>query len=110
MAKTKNKGDTAYRQPIAENEPTSDIIFILDKMELILRAVTEIEKDGRYRAEIAEHSRRNTFLKIDRNSNMLENFLKNFWSQLKDPTTRNSTLQPTKRHWKISQPANGAKP
>jgi hypothetical protein len=86
MAKTKNKGDTAYRQPIAENEPTSDIIFILDKMELILRAVTEIEKDGRYRAEIAEHSRRNTFLKIDRNSNMLENFLKNFWSQLKDPT------------------------
>lgn len=86
MAKTKNKGDTAYRQPIAENEPTSDIIFILDKMELILRAVTEIEKDGRYRAEIAEHNRRNTFLKIDRNSNMLENFLKNFWSQLKDPT------------------------
>ena len=86
MAKTKNKGDTAYRQPIAENEPTSDIIFILDKMELILRAVTEIGKDGRYRAEIAEHSRRNTFLKIDRNSNMLENFLKNFWSQLKDPT------------------------
>lgn len=86
MAKTKNKGDTAYRQPIAENEPTSDIIFILDKMELVLRAVTEIEKDGRYRAEIAEHSRRNTFLKIDRNSNMFENFLKNFWSQLKDPT------------------------
>lgn len=86
MAKTKNKGDTAYRQPIAENEPTSDIIFILDKMELILQAVTEIEKDGRYRAEIAEHSRRNTFLKIDRNSNMFENFLKNFWSQLKDPT------------------------
>lgn len=86
MAKTKNKGDTAYRQPIAENEPTSDIIFILDKMELILRAVTEIGKDGRYRAEIAEHSRHNTFLKIDRNSNMLENFLKNFWSQLKDPT------------------------
>lgn len=86
MAKMKNKGDTAYRQPIAENEPTSDIIFILDKMELILRAVTEIEKDGRYRAEIAEHSRRNTFLKIDRNSNMFENFLKNFWSQLKDPT------------------------
>lgn len=86
MAKTKNKGDTAYRQPIAENEPTSDIIFILDKMELILRAVTEIEKDGRYRAEIAEHNRRNTFLKIDRNSNMFENFLKNFWSQLKDPT------------------------
>lgn len=86
MAKTKNKGDTAYRQPIAENEPTSDIIFILDKMELILRAVTEIEKDGRYRAEIAEHNRRNTFLKIDRNSDMLENFLKNFWSQLKDPT------------------------
>ena len=67
MAKTKNKGDTAYRQPIAENEPPSDIIFILDKMELILRAVTEIEKDGRYRAEIAEHNRRNTFLKIDRN-------------------------------------------
>lgn len=85
MAETKNKGDTAYRQPVTENEPTSDIIFILDKMELLLQAVTKIEKDGRYRAAAAENGRRNSFLRIDRNSNMFENFLSNFWSQLKDP-------------------------
>lgn len=85
MAETKNKGDTTYRQPVTENEPTSDIIFILDKMELLLQAVTQIEKDGRYRAVAAENGRRNSFLKIDRNSNMFENFLSNFWSQLKDP-------------------------
>ncbi len=86
MAETKNKGDTVRRQPVTENEPTSDIIFILDKMELLLRAVTEIEKDGRYRATLAENSRRNSFLKIDRYSDMFENFVKNFWSQVKDPT------------------------
>lgn len=85
MAETKNKGDTTYRQPVTENEPTSDIIFILDKMELLLQAVTKIEKDGRYRAIAAENGRRNSFLRINRNSNMFENFLSNFWSQLKDP-------------------------
>ncbi len=89
MAQPKNRGDTPYDippAPVAENEPTSDIIFILDKMELLLQAVTKIEQDGRYNAVQARRQNRNTFLKVDRHSNLVESFLKNFWSQIKDPT------------------------
>lgn len=65
---------------------TSDIIFILDKMELLLQAVTRIEEDGKFQTARAEAKNRNSFLKIDKYSNLFENFLKNFWSQFRDPT------------------------
>ncbi len=64
----------------------SDIVFILDKMELILQAVSKLDKDGRHETVPADTKHRNSFLKIDRYADMFENFLKNFWSQLKDPT------------------------
>lgn len=89
MAQSRIRGDTSPDTPpapVAANEPTSDIIFILDKMELLLQAVTKIEQDGRYRAVQADRQNRNSFLKVDKRSNMVENFLKNFWSQVKDPT------------------------
>ena len=85
MAK-KNGRDDPPKPQAAENEQMSDIVFILDKMELILQAVSEIGKDGRHRTVPADKEHRNSFLKIDRYANMFENFLKNFWSQLKDPT------------------------
>ena len=34
----------------------------------------------------ADERNENSFLKFDKNSSILENFIKNFWSQLKDPT------------------------
>ena len=71
---------------MAENEQMSDIVFILDKMELLLQAVSKIGKDGKYSTVPADKEHRNSFLKIDRYASMFENFLKNFWSQLKDPT------------------------
>lgn len=91
MAQPKIRGDTPDesdipKAPVAENELTSDIIFILDKMELLLQAVTRIEQDGRFQAARADAKNRNSFLKIDRYSNLFENFLKNFWSQFRDPT------------------------
>lgn len=89
MAQSRIRDDTSPDTPpapVAANEPTSDIIFILDKMELLLQAVTKIEQDGRYRAVQADRQNRNSFLKVDKRSNIVENFLKNFWSQVKDPT------------------------
>lgn len=74
------------RPQVTENEQMSDIVFILDKMELILQAVSKIGKDGKYSTVPADKEHRNSFLKIDRYANMFENFIKNFWSQLKDPT------------------------
>ena len=76
-------------EPLAgsvENVQLSDIVFILDKMELLLQAISEIDKNGRYKTVPADRKHRNSFLKIDRFAGMFENFLKNFWSQLKDPT------------------------
>ena len=85
MAK-KNGRDDPPKPQVAENEQMSDIILILDKMELILQAVSQIDKDGRYKTVPADKEHTNSFLKIDRYASMFENFLKNFWSQLKNPT------------------------
>ena len=85
MAKTNGRDDPPKPQ-VTENEQMSDIVFILDKMELILQAVSEINKDGRFKTVPADKVHQNSFLKIDRYANLFENFLKNFWSQLKDPT------------------------
>lgn len=81
-----NGRDDPPKPQVAENEQMSDIILILDKMELILQAVSQIDKDGRYKTVPADKEHTNSFLKIDRYASMFENFLKNFWSQLKDPT------------------------
>ena len=45
MAK-KNGRDDPPKPQVAENEQMSDIILILDKMELILQAVSQIDKDA----------------------------------------------------------------
>ena len=84
MAK-KNVRDEPLKPQVSENEQMSDIVFILDKMELILQAVSKIGKDGKYSTVPADKEHSNSFLKIDRYANMFENFVKNFWSQLKDP-------------------------
>ena len=85
MAK-KNVRDEPLKPQVSENEQMSDIVFILDKMELILQAVSKIGKDGKDSTVPADKEHSNSFLKIDRYANMFENFVKNFWSQLKDPT------------------------
>ena len=85
MAK-KNVRDEPLKPQVSENEQMSDIVFILDKMELILQAVSKIGKDGKNSTVPADKEHSNSFLKIDRYANMFENFVKNFWSQLKDPT------------------------
>ena len=79
-------GAEPLKPQVSENEQMSDIVFILDKMELILQAVSKIGKDGKYSTVPADKEHSNSFLKIDRYANMFENFVKNFWSQLKDPT------------------------
>lgn len=48
--------------------------------------MSKIGKDGKYSTVPVDKEHSNSFLKIDRYANMFENFIKNFWSQLKDPT------------------------
>ena len=51
MAK-KNGRDDPPKPQVAENEQMSDIILILDKMELILQAVSQIDKDWKSHATL----------------------------------------------------------
>lgn len=85
MAK-KNVRDAPSKTPVTENPQMSDIVLVLDKMELLIQAVSEINKNGKYSTVPADKEHQNSFLKIDRYATFFENFLKNFWSQLKDPT------------------------
>ena len=85
MAK-KNVRDDPPKTQVTENPQMSDIVLVLDKMELLIQAVSEINKNGKYSTVPADKEHQNSFLKIDRYATFFENFLKNFWSQLKDPT------------------------
>ena len=85
MAK-KNVRDDPSKTQVTENPRMSDIVLVLDKMELLIQAVSEINKNGKYSTVPADKEHQNSFLKIDRYATFFENFLKNFWSQLKDPT------------------------
>ena len=85
MAK-KNVRDEPLKPQVTENPQMSDIVLVLDKMELLLQAVSDINKNGKYSTVPADKEHQNSFLKIDRYATFFENFLKNFWSQLKDPT------------------------
>ena len=82
----KNVRDDPSKTEITENPQMSDIVLVLDKMELLIQAVSEINKNGKYSTVPADKEHQNSFLKIDRYATFFENFLKNFWSQLKDPT------------------------
>lgn len=85
MAK-KNVRDDPQKTQVTENPQMSDIVLVLDKMELLIQAVSEINKNGKYSTVPADKEHQNSFLKIERYATFFENFLKNFWSQLKDPT------------------------
>lgn len=85
MAK-KNVRDDPSKTQVTENPQMSDIVLVLDKMELLIQAISEINKNGKYSTVPADKEHQNSFLKIDRYATFFENFLKNFWSQLKDPT------------------------
>lgn len=86
MARKKNRDDTSQKPTVTENEQISDIVLILDKMELLLQAVSKLDKNGNYETVPADQEHRNSFLKVDRYASIIENFFKNLWNQFKDPT------------------------
>ena len=51
-----------------------------------VQAVSEIDGQGKVKTVPVDERNENSFLKFDKNSSILENFIKNFWSQLKNPT------------------------
>lgn len=88
MAAKKIRNDTPSQTPpnVPKDEQFSDIVLILDKMELLLQAVSKLDKNGKHETVPVTPEHRNSFFKFDRHASMFENFIKNLWSQLKDPT------------------------
>ena len=51
-----------------------------------LGVISEVDRNGNYKTVDPQEKKEHEFLKFDRNSSILENFIKNFWRQLKNPT------------------------
>lgn len=81
------------RKPKAANdaplvEQITELMMVHNKSapKAGVQVVSEIDKDGKVKTVPADEKNENSFLKFDKNSSILENFIKNFWSQLKEPT------------------------
>ena len=94
------KTDTEGRPPSArrskaagaeENayvEQISELLLVHNKDDPShgVRAVSKAHGDGKCETVPATEENENSFLKFDKNSSIIENFIRNFWSQLKEPT------------------------
>lgn len=68
------------------DEQMMDILLVFDKEKKTINAVKGIDENGELQTVPPKQEHNNDFLKVDKQGNALENFLKNFFSQLKDPT------------------------
>lgn len=68
------------------DEQMMDILLVFDKEKKTINAVKGIDENGGLQTVPAKQEHNNDFLKVDKQGNALENFLKNFFRQLKDPT------------------------
>ena len=91
--KTPNEKSKRTRKPKAGSdalpvEQITELMLVHNKNDpkFGVQAVSEIDKDGKAKTVPADEKNENSFLKFDKNSSILENFIKNFWSQFKEPT------------------------
>ena len=68
------------------DEQMMDILLVFDKEKKTINAVKGIDENGELQTVPPKQKHNNDFLKVDKQGNALENFLKNFFNQLKDPT------------------------
>lgn len=68
------------------DEQMMDILLVFDKEKKTINAVKAIDENGELQTVPPKQEHNNDFLKVDKQGNALENFLKNFFNQLKDPT------------------------
>lgn len=91
--KSPNGKPRRTRKPKAVNdaplvEQITELMMVHNKSDpkAGVQVVSEIDKDGKVKTVPADEKNENSFLKFDKNSSILENFIKNFWSQFKEPT------------------------
>lgn len=88
-----NEKPKRTRKPKAKDEALpveqiTELMLVHNKNDpkACVRAVSGIDGQGKVKTVPADERNENSFLKFDKNSSILENFIKNFWSQLKNPT------------------------
>ena len=89
-----NSPDKEKRQSRTK-KPEKPYVEQIDELLLIhnkndpkegLGVVSKADEKGNYQTVTPEEKNENSFLKFDKNSSILENLIKNFWSQFKEPT------------------------
>lgn len=92
MAQEKNMNEKPKRtrKPKAKDEalPVEQIteLMLVHNKNDPKAGVRAVSGQGKVKTVPADERNENSFLKFDKNSSILENFIKNFWSQLKNPT------------------------
>lgn len=81
-----SKEITAEEKPYVEQ--FSELLMVHNKNDpkAGLGVVSQVDEKGNYRTVPPDRKHENSFLKFDRNSSILENFIRNFWRQFKEPT------------------------
>ena len=84
--RTRKTQKSAKEEPYVEQ--INELLFVHNKEDpkAGVEAISGIDEKGKAKTVPALAKNENSFLKFDKNSSILENFIKNFWSQLKEPT------------------------
>ena len=82
----RSKNASAEEKPYVEQ--FSELLMVHNKNDpkASLGVVSRVDGKGNFKTVPPDGKNENSFLKFDKNSSILENFIKNFWSQLKEPT------------------------
>lgn len=82
----RSKGTATEEKPYVEQ--FSELLMVHNKNDpkAGLGVVSQVDEKGNYRTVPPDRKHENSFLKFDRNSGILENFIRNFWRQFKEPT------------------------
>lgn len=82
----RSKGTATEEKPYVEQ--FSELLMVHNKNDpkAGLGVVSQVDEKGNYRTFPPDRKHENSFLKFDRNSGILENFIRNFWRQFKEPT------------------------
>ena len=67
-------------------EQISDILLVLDKEKMKIKAVKSIDENGKMKTVNPTKRNQNQFFRIDKQGDFFSNFFSNFFSQLKNPT------------------------
>lgn len=82
----RSKGTATEEKPYVEQ--FSELLMVHNKNDpkAGLGVVSQVDEKGNYRTVPPDRKHENSFLKFARNSSILENFIRNFWRQFKEPT------------------------